>query len=1018
MRQWKTSLLNNTKLDDRTRDEILAKMKELAASYTPEWQFDVQDPDIGSCIALLYADEMAELIRRYNTVPERNCVEMVNFLNIFLKPAYPAHSIVLMDVIDNTVRGVKLPKGIKLLADSGSGNDITFETANGLYLTNAKIRTIFMTSGLSGSVYPITGEFPRLDYIEPTSIVKDEDEEEFDEDFIAEGDGWLPWVNRFALFDFDGPGYGLRGMLLYHTNMFDVNGNDIFMELKGGSEIADAIVDGSYRFQYLTADGFRNITDITRVNDECISFRKNRECAKTEVDGVDYSVLLIEPIEPVTKNITLSGIGFSSEGKPQQATNVWDGDHALEIKEFYPFGEVMSTYTELYIAHEEYFTKPGALVTVDFNLDFGSKLVSPPKLAEDERLKIIKKRPRRDVFGAPAEVFADEVVIEYFNGLGWKKLETKAPVSQLFQNNKAGKCRIEFICPQDWNESEEGSEIAHWIRFRLLRAENCYYQPALHHYPIIRDLTIAYSYMKKFEGPQKLICCQGRRKKDMTVALAKEPRIAVFSRNPYNKTSLYIGLDKRIEDGPVSIMIDVDELEGYSGRNIKYYYSTRRGFARLKLIDNTDGLEHTGTLVFMPPTDMSRMVLEGQERYWIRITDERRDQGDESVKCPIINDIRINAVEVNNVDTLSEQDYYIDRFGPNMTFALNADKILSVDVWVNEIDNYTESEMRTKLIENPTETKAEYGLNGEIDEFYVKWQEVDNFDLSEPSDRHYMIDRQNNTIVFGDGVHVQIPKNTTGIAFKTSVRCCDGKAANVPATAIHSSKSNLMFVNAIYNPKPAFGGMDMETFDDALRRGATQLGNRNRLISAIDYEKEVLNFSNSIIQTKTVVDVLKDGGKAPGAISVVILMEDFMDGPESFLKMRDRLKEHMLEHCELSVDEKHFDIVQPIFVRVSAQLWVRLVDTDDGFDVQQHLIGVLRGYLNPIRNDLWDIGRMATESQIGMQLNIEKGSALIERVMLSASYEDENGFHEVDLDALKGNPYVLVMNGTHQIHFL
>ena len=53
-----------------------------------------------------------------------------------------------------------------------------------------------------------------------------------------------------------------------------------------------------------------------------------------------------------------------------------------------------------------------------------------------------------------------------------------------------------------------------------------------------------------------------------------------------------------------------------------------------------------------------------------------------------------------------------------------------------------------------------------------------------------------------------------------------------------------------------------------------------------------------------------------------------------------------------------------------------------------------------------------------MQLNIEKGSALIEKVMFSAMYEDENGTHEADLAALQGNPYVLVMNGEHKIHFL
>ena len=565
---------------------------------------------------------------------------------------------------------------------------------------------------------------------------------------------------------------------------------------------------------------------------------------------------------------------------------------------------------------------------------------------------------------------------------------------------------------------EEGSSEGHWLRLRLLKADNCYYQPAVHNYPVIRNLTVSYSYEHHLDTPQKLICFQGSRKRDMTATLAENPYTPVFFRNPYNTTSLYLGFDKRMEDGPVSIMIDVEEVEGYSGRNIRYYYSTREGFTRLKLIDNTNGLEHSGTIVFIPPTDMAKRVMEGEEAYWIRITDEKQEIELEPNKSPMIKSIRVNAVEVNNIDTLNEQDYYIDWFGPNMTFALNTDNILYADVWVNEMDNFTESEMRSMLVEQPAMTRAEYSLGGTIQEFYIKWEEVDNFDNSCASDRHYMIDRQNNTISFGDGVHVRIPKNTRGIAFKIVVRRCEGSLANVEAGAINAPLGNLMFVNDIYNPMPAFGGTDMETLDEALRRGATQLGSKNRLISTMDYEREVLNFSNCISQAKAIVNIRKDGTNVPGAISIVLLMSDFKDGENSFLKMKNRIRDHLLTKCELSVDERYLDVVQPLFVKVSAELWVRLIESDDSFDMQQHFINVLEEYLDPVSNEFWDIGKMVSAKQIGMQLNIEKGSALIEKVMFSAMYEDENGTHEADLAALQGNPYVLVMNGEHKIHFL
>ena len=1060
MRQWKTTLLNDYTLDLRTRQDILDKMRELAASYTPEWQFDVENPDIGSCIALLYADEMQELIRRYNTIPERNCVELVNMLNISLKAAYPAHSVVLMDLIDNTVPGIKLPKGVKLLADGGENQEITFETANTVYVTNSQIKTVFMTSGITGNIYPIMGDFPQPSYIEQGSIVVNQTKEE-EQDSETELESEVPYeqegtpleepdgtsilsevmeksVNTlmtslqdllgemlqdeimqgfpFRMFQFDRPDYGLHGMLLYHSHLFDVQDNDILMELKGGEEIIAGILSGEYELKYFAGNEFVRITDITKESPERIVFRKQLECGKVMQNGTEYSVLLIEPTAPITKTVMVSKIGFSSAGKPEALQNVWNGNCELEALRFAPFGEVMTMYAELYMNHEEYFTKPGALIRIEFTLEFGRKVVSIPRYVEEDQLKVIKKKPKRDIYGVPAEVYADEIIIEYFNGIGWKRLPTTAPVSQMFRNVKEGKCEIEFECPKDWKNVEEGSSEGHWLRLRLLKADNCYYQPSVHNYPVICNLMVSYSYDHRLDTPQKLLCFQGSRKRDMTIPLAENPYTPVFFRNPYNTTSLYLGLDKRMEDGFVSMLIDVEEMEGYTGRDIRFYYSTRDGFKRLKLIDNTNGLEHSGTIVFMPPTDMAKRVIEGEEAYWIRITDEKLEMELEPNKCPVINRIRMNAVEVNNIDTLNEQDYYIDQFGPNMIFALNTDNILDADVWVNETDCFTESEMRSMLIEQPAVTRAEYNLGGGIQEFYIKWQEVDNFDNSCASDRHYVIDRQNHMLLFGDGVHCRIPKNTRGIAFKVVVRRCEGSLGNVNVAAINSSLGNLMFVNNIYNPIPAYGGTDMETLDEALRRGASQLGSKNRLISAKDYEREVLDFSNAISQAKVVVNTRKDGTNVPGAISIV--MSDFKDGDHSFLKMKSRIREHLLTKCELSVDERYLSVVQPLFVRVSAEIWVRLIETDDSFDLQQHFISVLEQYLDPVSNEFWEIGKMVSAKQIGMKLNIEKGSTLIEKVMFSAKYEDENGMHEADLSALQGNPYVLVMNGEHKIHFL
>ena len=54
---------NEWKIDERTAKEIEERIEELAASYTPEWHFDREHPDIGSVIGKIFAHQMEGSIR-------------------------------------------------------------------------------------------------------------------------------------------------------------------------------------------------------------------------------------------------------------------------------------------------------------------------------------------------------------------------------------------------------------------------------------------------------------------------------------------------------------------------------------------------------------------------------------------------------------------------------------------------------------------------------------------------------------------------------------------------------------------------------------------------------------------------------------------------------------------------------------------------------------------------------------------------------------------------------------------
>ena len=86
-------------LDSRTKEDLYGDIAALAASYTPEWQFNTDDPDVGSTLAMIFAHQMSGNIRRLNQTVEKYHTEFANLLGISLLPAYPASGVVVAELV-------------------------------------------------------------------------------------------------------------------------------------------------------------------------------------------------------------------------------------------------------------------------------------------------------------------------------------------------------------------------------------------------------------------------------------------------------------------------------------------------------------------------------------------------------------------------------------------------------------------------------------------------------------------------------------------------------------------------------------------------------------------------------------------------------------------------------------------------------------------------------------------------------------------------------------------------------
>lgn len=994
---------NEYRMDNRKIEDVRNQIYKLAKSYVPEWRFDENNPDIGSVIALIFANQLYGNIERFNAMLEKYHTEMVNLTDISLLPANPSKATVLMNVIPDTISGVKVKKGTKLLADS-EDEKIIFETSNSVYISGAKLQAILMTSGKNGKIIPIYGNFKDIRYIEE-NVSEVTDETKSDDGVMTE----------FGLFDFSKNGIEKQAVLLYHDSIFDVENEILDCKISGNPKFLNDMEKGKFKILYYSDEGFLPVEKIKVVN-EHIFFSKEKKSKKISVKGKEYSLVVIEGKEPQHETILLDSIEFSSSGSPREAEYVGNGTTDFDVSKFDIFGDTLSLYSECYIGMDSYFSKKDAKMTLTFNTKYFEKYVGLIKEEEKPDLRIIKRKNKYKQEEKLAYSRVQEITIEYFNGVGWKRLQCDKEYANIFSECEEGRIELSFICPKDWKSATFGGYQGRVLKVQLIKANNCYYQPSVHCYPEITDMSISYTYNDNYRKPSIGKRFFGTSVGDFTKELYENKSFIAFSKGNYDDTALYIGFDKVFDNGPVSLWWKIKDTGSHAERKLKFYYSTNSEFKEMKIVDYTENLSKTGIMLFLPNTDMGMIEIEGKKLCWLKIVNENND---EDKLYPIIEKIELNAVEVQNIETMEEEEFYIDTVRADMSFSIRADRLLDIDVWVNEKNELTKQDMVNMIQSNTDNVRVSLNYLGEIEEFYVKWEECSSFNYSKEYSRHYILDRMKNKIIFGDGVNVRIPKNTEGTAFKVQARCCNGKGGNVLANSITQSSSNIMFINNIYNPSPAYGGSDMERLEEALKRGADFFSSSGRLVTEKDYLCEIRNYCNGIKEAAIVMNVDRYGSYKEGMMHIILLMNDFIDGSESFRGIQNALKKHLLKHCEASILPEQLIIEEPLFVEFNVDVWVQIMNIEDSFEIQNEIEDILNKFLNPVLGrgkKGWEIGIVPRKSQIAMRLNSIKSKGTINNIMVTAKYSDNNGIHEVDLEELKINPFMVVKSGVHKTH--
>ena len=1003
-------------LDPRTQADLCRRVEELAASYTPEWRFDRSDPDVGSTLAMIFADQMAGNIRRMNQLPEKYHTEFVNLLGLNLKPAYPASGIAVVDLMRGTVPGVELPRGTRLMTEGEDGVSVLFETMGDVYLTNARLTDILSISGTKGRIRPLLGG-PKPARLVPVTQEAMQAAGEADESAAPEGSEGAQGVS-FAMFDYEEPGVECNALLLYHQSVFG-NKPGIPIQISAvtpeGKSLAGELTDSArWRWSYCTAQGLEPFAEVEEENG-LILLRRDGESVGVKVDGREYHLICLEALEPVRTSVDVADIRLASRKDSAAPQLMLRNGEELDAALCMPMGDTASVFEECYICDEQVFAQQDAMITLSFDLSSRKKMLQLTAQQEYDELKVVRRKATAIQYKASSAAL-DRVVAEYYDGHLWRRLPGSQDWETLFDGTHSGPVQLTFQCPADWAPVPINGYEGRCMRFRVTQADNCYLLPCEHTMPVLRDVAVSYTYDGVWKQPQKLCTVSGTRIQDQTKALLNGGPVTIFRPLFHPAASLYLGFDRPLEGAPVSMLFDVEESVHFRMEPVVFEYSTRTGFKQMKVIDGPENFSGSGIVLFMPPADFAPTEVEGVKRWWLRLSGgERAVEG----YHPLIHGITLNAVEIQNRLTHPEESFYVDTAVPNMTFHLAAQNILSAEVFVNEMGRLSRYQMREMLDHSPNDVRAEYDFMGEITAFFVRWTEVDSFDHSAPNDRHYRIDRSRNTLVFGDGVHVRIPQAQRGAAVLVRAVSCDGARGNVPAGAISGFYGNVMYVEGVRNPVATYAGSNLEDLDSARRRGAEMLCSRGNLISEIDFARAVKSFSDTVEKVKCLAGRDLDGQDRPERITIAVMTRDYADGAYAFKNICAPLKRMLMERCDAMVTPECLVLAEPVYVDISVSVWVKVDDAAGAFDVQNLILDSIRSFLEPLSkpgHSGWEIGSLPTENQLKMLLQSLRFRGHIERMIAVARYVDKDGVHEVGLDQLPDTPFAIGVNGEHKIH--
>jgi hypothetical protein len=935
-------------LDDRSWKQIVDEAVRLIPRYCPEWtNHNTSDP--GVTLLELYAWMTEMVLYRLNKVPEKNFLTFLDLIGVRLKPPEPARVVLDLTPSEGADGELVVKRGTQVATLQGAGVDpVTFETLRDITLL--PVHVVRAASSYRAAVADHTEALASGQAREPLFAGVLEVER-----FLYLGDDRLNALNEEAAVD-------------------------LFFEAMPGS--SGPRIPTITEWQYFDGKRWRDMM-VNRAESDSrrLSFGSHPGIEKQIVNDVEtYWVRgkLAEPLrhpsavqlDSVSLRVEILGEGMAPENAFVNIGN-YIFLPADQGKSFHPFGEEPKFDCGLYLGHKELFSAPEARIRLE------AQLVEPSVVPSPE--------------GSPDLV----VNFEYWNGRKWAELGRTSPMgvsatqgqfnfldsTGAFTRNGA----VGFDRPTDMVETEVGGQKNFWIRARI-NAGN-YGAPGSYE-------LVGQNWVFKEDRPLRPPCL-----KSLVFKYVREPKPVAHCMSyndfqyrdhtddlntPYvffqpflpdqdETPAFYLAFDERFPERTINLYFELDDAESgrgeqlggaapgaaeedlaHKGPRVVWEYWDGNRWADLLPQDHTWGFTRSGYLTFTGPRNFAKRSVFDTDAHWLRA---RLESGSYDLP-PLLRAVLVNAVDALNgvtvVEVLGSSDGSIDQSFKTA----NAPILARPQLWVLEPDAPTAADSKAILQEEgPDAIHPDEDGAGT----WVRWHEVENFFDSQPTSRHYLCDPIKGEVTFGDGRMGSVPPVSRD-SIKCEYRVGGGIAGNVGANTLTVLKQSIAFVQSVTNPFPGQGGADAETLEEAKRRGTYAIKNRDRAITAEDYESLALAASRRVARAKCVQ-------AADGSISLLLVPKaERENGDARAVPSRD-----LIDRVASYIDKRRLitarvNVGKPRLVPVSLELAISLKAGATADRVKADVKDKVKRLLNPLhggpKGEGWPFGRAVGKADL------------------------------------------------------